>query len=145
MAGFWMRSGPLSLCKPSGSHRCGTPGPERSQSRLLFRRRHKMAAPGAGLKRTLRKRGVEGVEVRLGCGGRSEERVSAHPPQVVLESSCPRARFSEGLRAARDRPSCALRLHPVQLFGKTWLGLCSVRGVRCSWEVCCLRGWDSGL
>lgn len=116
--------------------------PGRSQSRLLFRRRHKMAALGAGLKRALGK--GEGVRSGWIRGGRSEVRVS----ELILSSSSLRvrvhwARFSEDFRTALDQPSCALRQPPVQLLGITWVGLCSVRGVWCPWEVWGPRDWSS--
>lgn len=71
-------------------------------------------------------------------GGCSEERVS----ELILGRSSLRARVR---RCARfpDQPSCALRQHPLQLLGITWLGLCSVRGEWRPWEVCCPR--DQGV
>lgn len=119
----------------------GTRGPGRPQSRLLFRRRHKMAAPRAGLKRAL----GEGRGLR---SGRVAAAVARKESELILSRSSLRAHmhwagFPEDLRAARDQPSRALRQPPVQLFGITWLGLCSVCGVWCPWEVCCLRDWNS--
>lgn len=74
----------------------------------------------------------------------SEERVS----ELILSRSSLRtpvhwARFPEDFRV-----SYALRQHPVKLvklLGITRLGLCSVRGVWCPGEVCCLRDWNSRL